>query len=128
MGVLRSVEIGDEADPAGRRAAGSLRTIARVDSNAVASRTLAQRHQKLALAAAYLEHRGARADAVLGDLVIADVVHEAHEARRERLRLLVRLRVGIQLLVEADVGNETAVATERQFDVAPRKLQRLLPG
>ncbi len=126
--ILRSVEVGDEADTAGRSALCPLRTIPGVEPDAVAAGALAQRDEEFSLAATDLQHRGARADAVLRDLVVADVVDEAHEAGREGLRLLICGGVVVQVHIEADVGDEAAVTAESQLDVAARKGQRRIAG
>src|SRR6185437_10013485 len=124
VGVAWPVEVAQEADAGACRALGAFRSIAGVEPDTVAPGALAQGDEELSLAAADLQNRDPGADAVLGDLIVAHVVHETHEPRRERLGLLVSRRILVQAHIEADVGNESAVTAERELDVAARKCKR----
>src|SRR6185437_2694693 len=128
MRVTRPVEVAQEADARARGALGALGSIAGIEPDAVAPGTLAQGDQKFPLAAADLQDVDPGADAVLGDMVVAHVVHETHEPGRERLRLLVRRGIFVQAHIEADVGDESAVAAERELDVAARECERRIAG
>src|SRR6185437_9199669 len=125
--VARPVKVANEADARARGALGALGSIAGVEPDAVAAESLAQRDQKLSLAATDLQDRHAGADAVLGDVIVAHVIHETHEARRESLRLFIRRGILVEAHIEADVGDEAAVATERELDIAARECERRIP-
>ena len=101
----------DRATKVSRSAAadhGALRPVGRVDADAAAAAALAQRDQKLALAAADLDHRLA-CEPVRADLLVAEFVEKAAEPRREALGLLVVGGVVVQRRVEPAVLDEAAV-------------------
>src|SRR5215469_5146670 len=120
MGVLRAVEIADEAQPSRGARARALRPIARIDPDPRAAAPLAEPDQELALAAADLERRHSRSQPEPLDLIVPDLVEEFQEPRRESLRLFVSRRVTLQRRIEPDIADEAASAAKAQLDVSAR--------